>query len=602
MPAAAPAALQYVFSAANDAMPKQRESYQKRKKRRKFHQSINARKVKQSGSVYSAASTTSSLTESALAHDDGVNVSTSDLLAQNDMQLEDCLAELENQQLPEKTDANTGLPRPHETEDNKMAGGKTSPVLGPWFCEMDRSKAKTRARKRLPPDLEQRWRRNDFSQLPSIDIEIQRHFLVAELTQFLLDHGVKMPQAERWLIDGKLETDHLQVGAGLSPSTTLPSYSTTSDPVLSKITLQSPASQRLITELSDGESSSVSRQEATKVVAIACRKIQSAIVTLSKAPRTPSLRHGDRIVLESTVFSSTAVADTPSTTSDGTSPVQEGQESTTPAHSPAVQMYTIVYHRKRWKKPFTAKINRSHYEKLKNMFVVEGDFTSSGRATPTQHAFNCIVLILLIRYSALAGGQLLKDMRGGGMQGAINEEVFRCLASYNESVTECFASPFNCTCVDFCSAFEDLDCYFGSQGNFFTAAVTKSFENSILEANPPFTPGMVDKLVDHMELLMSKSVCLTIVVIIPTASREGAVAKRLAFPSFQRLVKNQFCRENLIFRAREHGYVEGSQHMRPTRYKTSPFDTSVIIWSTADTLPNGMIKSLQSAFASRSFS
>ena len=53
--------------------------------------------------------------------------------------------------------------------------------------------------------------------------------------------------------------------------------------------------------------------------------------------------------------------------------------------------------------------------------------------------------------------------------------------------------------------------------------------------------------------------------------------------------------------AREHGYVEGGQHLRPTRFKESQFRTSVIVlrreWTGADT--DAFEREMRRAFASR---
>ena len=54
--------------------------------------------------------------------------------------------------------------------------------------------------------------------------------------------------------------------------------------------------------------------------------------------------------------------------------------------------------------------------------------------------FHIHVYALLLRMSALAGG----TDRGGGFQGAINEECFEVLLKYFDCRMECFASPLNC--------------------------------------------------------------------------------------------------------------------------------------------------------------
>jgi hypothetical protein len=40
--------------------------------------------------------------------------------------------------------------------------------------------------------------------------------------------------------------------------------------------------------------------------------------------------------------------------------------------------------------------------------------------------------------------------------------------------------------------------------------------------------------------------------------------------------------KHIILNARDHGYIEGSQHLRPTRFKESQYDTSAIILQSKD--------------------
>jgi hypothetical protein len=60
---------------------------------------------------------------------------------------------------------------------------------------------------------------------------------------------------------------------------------------------------------------------------------------------------------------------------------------------------------------------------------------------------------------------------------------------------------------------------------------------------------------------------------------------------------------HIVLPAKEHGYTEGAQHLRPTRYKESSYDTSVIIVTSrhARTMWDMELleKQLRVAFASR---
>lgn len=184
-------------------------------------------------------------------------------------------------------------------------------------------------------------------------------------------------------------------------------------------------------------------------------------------------------------------------------------------------------------------------------------------------------------------------------QGAIHKQVFDSLSSVcqTDSIIECFASPLNVYNRQYCSIFhQDLDCHFGSGGDFFTVShghFKKHSGNQVHEVNPPFSPGlmfcMVERLIEYLEFAdfearQSKhDGKLTFVIVVPTCastivseSSENLV-QRFANESFKKMIDSRFFVKHIVLKAREHGYVEGSQHLRQTRYKESQYDTSVVI-------------------------
>lgn len=377
--------------------------------------------------------------------------------------------------------------------------------------------------------------------LPNIDEEISRNFKVKELSSFVLEScdDLRMPVFERWLLDSKIEE---------SSKTT-----SNTDPVLPLMSSpHSEASQRLTDEILQGTKSEM---KAEKIVAELCRRANMACQELSSCSerysRQSPLNKGDRIEIENAKSES----------------------------------MTILYSRKKWKKPFCFRINKEHYDKLEARFfgIHNGQTTAilDRGNRRVMHSFNILVLTLLLRYSALSGGHLLQDLRGGGMQGAVHNQVFQVLESTFQSPwLEGFASPFNACLHKFCSAFPDIEWHFGSIGTFMDCSFQ---QGGCCEANPPFSPGVMDQLSIHMiEQLESagrKDVSLTFVVIVPTAnhSANSNVAKQSAALSFDRMTSSPFCTQHIIFPAREHGYIEGAQHLRPTRFKDSTYDTSLIV-------------------------
>jgi phosphorylated CTD-interacting factor 1 len=397
--------------------------------------------------------------------------------------------------------------------------------------------------------------------LPNMDQELARHFQVQELSTFLLKQGgtdIRMPVWERWLLDSRFACPKSR------------------DPILPiSTTPTSEASQRLVEELrQNGRDESDGYDDAERIVAEVCRKTnmagQELLSQTDRYLRQSPFKKGDTVELE------------------------EKEDNTV----------TLLYARKKWKKPFTFHLNREHYDKLhERFFRIHNNTTNGGPTTTTtmttlnaessrvMRGFHIVVMALLLRYSSLSGGQLLQDLRGGGMQGAIHEQVFDVLQStFDGPWLEGFASPFNMCLPVFGSAFPDLDWHFGSIGNFMETEFGAS--SGCVEVNPPFSPGVMNGMVEHMEDQLDQAdrndVALTFCVIVPTAkaaaaarsSKEGTV-QRAAAVSFQQMVSSGHCRLHIRLAAREHGYVEGAQHLRPTRYKESSYDTSVIVLQSA---------------------
>lgn len=283
-------------------------------------------------------------------------------------------------------------------------------------------------------------------------------------------------------------------------------------------------------------------------------------------------------------------------------------------------------------KATTVTVNQAHYDKLQTLHARFGGQEQHQKQQQQQQAkgneveghekrlFHHRLFLLLLRYSSLAGG----TERGGGFQGAINEEAFEVLLRRFDCRMECFASPLNCRYPHFCSAFEDTDGCFGSVGCFFSFFP----KEGMYEANPPFLPCVVERMAQHMEeLLRATERPLGFVVVIPAwkgeeaeageAGKEGGKglpsaaqgkAKAIAIApyhhnntnnnqnhhtkkskkkpkaiytasgsSWRRLCVSPFCVRHVLLQAQSHGYVEGSQHKLPTRFKTSYFDTSVFV-------------------------
>ena len=99
---------------------------------------------------------------------------------------------------------------------------------------------------------------------------------------------------------------------------------------------------------------------------------------------------------------------------------------------------------------------------------------------------------------------------------------------------------------------------------------------------------------------------LQFVVVIPhcDAAASTRVVQQAAGLGWEALRHSPFLTKHLRFKAQEHGYCEGSQHLRPTRYKTSRFDSSLFVLQneaarTKWPLTSDVCRELRAAFESR---
>ena len=118
---------------------------------------------------------------------------------------------------------------------------------------------------------------------------------------------------------------------------------------------------------------------------------------------------------------------------------------------------------------------------------------------------------------------------------------------------------------------------------------------------------MAERMEECLAVASREKKRLTFFVIVPTANvgdDTAPPAKRHAETSFSIMTTSTHCRLHLVLPSRQHGYVEGAQHLRPTRYKQSPYDTSLILLQSEAAYAEGLDhksfqKKLRKAFSSR---
>lgn len=513
-----------------------------------------------------------------------------------------------------------------------------------------------------------------FHRIPNIRVELHRHLQIENLSTLVLQSckGLRMPTFERWLLDSKLEEkerresilteweddpslkievmgkkkkygraalhgdlakqkeqrrkekeSRLLMSAEKFSSTKWEwARSIDVDPILPSEPLETdPCCMRLLEEVkyvlsAAADDSLDATQKATDIVKELCSATVEAVTNL--VHMETRLGKYQKFGWDAPVGSSKVKKDT---NVDKVSIEWSGDGS----------VCTLIYTQKKkateknggkarhTPKPFVVKLNASHYHKLRAMFnkTYESSNTTELEQLSTSqvtHAFHYVLFAKIIRYSSLAGAQQLKDLRGGGMQGAIHAEVFTCFTKwFGEQGVECFASPFNCHLPRYYSAFPspDIDGHFGSFGDFFWRNEDFLQDGRWYELNPPFSPTVMNKMANRIDELLTlashQNMSVTFIVIVPTVNENklrpqsapkkkkrkkhsdsevpvesnvnpvSSAVHQSASASFNSLVDNPHCNCHIVLPACEHGYVEGSQHLRPTQYKESRYNTSVIV-------------------------
>jgi len=216
------------------------------------------------------------------------------------------------------------------------------------------------------------------------------------------------------------------------------------------------------------------------------------------------------------------------------------------------------------KKPYV-KVTKTHLGKLRALYCrtcrrgkpLSEDVNSSEYVT-----FAYCVFALLLRYESLGGA---------GYQAALGEDAFDVLRASLAVSCECFASPLNARYGSFCSAFFDVDAYFGSLGNFFGDGFAPRCGS--FEMNPPFVPetmlAAVEKASALLDVAEKSGDALSFVVVVPAW-------KECKFWAFLHACSHLKSGPDIV-EAASHGFCDGAQHARPMseRHRVSSFDTGV---------------------------
>jgi len=176
------------------------------------------------------------------------------------------------------------------------------------------------------------------------------------------------------------------------------------------------------------------------------------------------------------------------------------------------------------------------------------------------------VWMLLKRYQGFFGSS---PGEGALNQGALSTTVLECLHKNFGVTFECFASPLNCYFRQYCSAFLDIDSYFGSRGSILEFRP----HCGSFEANPPFCEELMDATILHFEKLLEDSLePLSFIVFLPEWREPPP-------PALLKLEASRWKRRQLTVPALEHDYRHGFQHTIPkSEVNIRSVNATVVVW------------------------
>lgn len=207
---------------------------------------------------------------------------------------------------------------------------------------------------------------------------------------------------------------------------------------------------------------------------------------------------------------------------------------------------------------FTHTLLRSHREKLRKLFLGS-----------KKHDFDVYVFILLQRYFSLTGCAPNPDAEGG-WHGAVPPHVIEGMVNLFGVSVECFASPFNTSCPSYCSAFPDVDCFFGSIGSFFDCR----FLEGTFEANPPFEHATVMGMADCIvKSLATSTRPLAFLIVLPWSDKQKTL---MSLATFYTAV-SPFVSASIELTAASTPFVDGYQQCSLNSAFTSRLNTKLTL-------------------------
>ncbi len=191
-----------------------------------------------------------------------------------------------------------------------------------------------------------------------------------------------------------------------------------------------------------------------------------------------------------------------------------------------------------------------------------------------QEEKNQHIFTMCARYKSLIG-----STEGSSFHAAVPENVMEYIHSELGIDSECFASPLNAYFNKFCSAFYDVDKYFGSIGSFFDTIIREGK----WECNPPFTEEVMVNCAKHIDNMLEQTdKPLMFFVTVPLWD-DGKAPHNLEFQ------KSKFLKDSIILDSKAHEYISGTGYETQSQFLAT-HKTIIYIIHNSDIIISDRIK------------
>jgi phosphorylated CTD-interacting factor 1 len=197
-------------------------------------------------------------------------------------------------------------------------------------------------------------------------------------------------------------------------------------------------------------------------------------------------------------------------------------------------------------------INELYYQKFEKLYSIH-----SQEIDPKKQYFHNVLYCLIRRHETC----FAKEVKGAGFQASAPSHVWETIISQFGVTHESFASPLNCYLPNICSAFPDIDIYFGSKGSFFDFTPR---EGSFQLGTPNVEEVMI-KAANKVNLLLDNATGpMSWICFLPDWSDPPSLFLSIYGDS-------KYLTKKYLVPGRSYSYNRGDQHLPLDRGQGEPF-------------------------------